>query len=137
MGIIAFGGLCSVACGKAAGLEGTWRGEHALPPEHANNPYVANSIKKVELTFKPNGTYELSNSGIPKSGSVRASGDEALLDVEMIFGKPIETIGSGARAANPPIKLKVLNEGTLSFQDSGGLLTDTVILRRVSQPVPN
>lgn len=91
-------------------------------------------MKKVELKIQANGLFELTNSGIPKSGAIHTSGQEATLEVQSIFGKPVDAAGAGARALVQNIHLKALPDGSILFNDPGGFLKDEVHLKRSAQP---
>lgn len=134
IGIISALWISLSACSPSFNFEGVWRGEHALPQGHANNVPIENSVKKVELKIQANGLFELTNSGIPKSGAIHTSGQEATLEVQSIFGKPVDAAGAGAQSLVQTIHLKALPDGSILFNDPGGFLKEEVRLKRSAQP---
>lgn len=99
--------------------EGTWRGQRPLPNVR-DNPTVAATLGRVEVTLHPNGTFDLFEAGLPKSGTFRVEGEEALLKVERFLDRPLSEQGSSAEAMNAEIRLRPLPDGALLYSDPRG-----------------
>src|SRR5438270_7936743 len=55
-------------CHSGFNWEGRWQGERSISIVPGTPPFVANSLRRVTLTVKSNGEYELHASGVPSRG---------------------------------------------------------------------
>ena len=87
---------------------------------------LQNSLKRVTLTLKPNGQFELDASGIPRDGVYETSGKEASLQTVNVFARPVENATT--------IKLKANEDGTITLQSPDTFDPHPIVLHRESQP---
>lgn len=116
--------------------EGAWRGERPIPKE-IDDPVIARTLARVEVTLHANGTFDLFEAGIPKSGVYRIVGGEALLKVKEFLNRPIAEQGSSAEAMNEEIRLKALPEGALLYSDPRGFDAAPIRLERLPATPPD
>lgn len=127
-------GLALAGCGGSRSeLLGAWAGEREglIRPEAKNDP-IAQGLKRVELTIKPDDSFELSDIGIPMAGTVRYDGSTARLKPKTRLGRPVNE--------DPRIAANI-SEFTLELNKDGSAIFRThenpegVTLRRKSPSV--
>ncbi|MBX3096686.1 MAG: hypothetical protein KF812_07475 [Fimbriimonadaceae bacterium] len=101
-----------------------------MPGRDQSDP-VVNTLRRVEVVIRGNGTFERVEGGIPSSGVVSFSGDAASLHVQRILDRPVEDVGPGAVRQNQPIQLKWLGENQIEYTDSASFYPDPIKLSRV------
>lgn len=93
---------------------------------------IYNTMRQIQVTIKPDGTFELREAGVPSTGSVRFNGDQALLSVKTFFGKDINTVRKDGAPSD--IVLDWQKDGTLLFKDPEGLDPAPLVLKMEPQP---
>lgn len=96
------------------------------------DPAIHQTLTRVKLTLREDGTFELIEAGLPRAGEAAYGSSEATLQARKFMDRPIERMGSSAEAMNQPMKLRWVGDGTIEFQDPGGFDTSPVVLRRLS-----
>lgn len=133
LAIIAF----AAGCGGSFAWTGKWVGKRTLELPPNGNPYVMATLAKVELTILPNGRFELLESGVPKSGTVRTEGRRAYLKVTHFMDRPLSDQGEAALKMNQEIRLSVQKDGSIEFDDPGGLVREKVrLVREMTESQP-
>lgn len=108
----------TIGCTKSVSYVGHWVGNHNL--KGSNESPILFTLGKVDLTITDGGKFDLVESGINKTGTVSYGNGYAMLNIERIMDRPIEAQGKDADRVNPPITVKVVEEGkALSFDDPG------------------
>jgi len=113
-------------CQRDFPWEGSWRGTRTMAIRSGTGPSLENSIRRVTLTIKSNGEYELSASGVPSTGIFKSSGKTATLE-------PVTTFGQAAEDRQP-VKIKANDDGTITMESPDTLDGSPILLRRESQP---
>jgi hypothetical protein len=122
-----------LGCGQRFDYTGTWRGERTLELTPETDRAMANTLRRVELTIKPDGRFVLVQGGLPKEGRVHYGGDRASLEVETILGQPAHREGDGrAKGADPEVT--PTSEGKLQIYDPAELGPERILLSRLPQP---
>lgn len=123
-------GLLLFGCGPSFQWNGHWTGKRNLPLPEGGDPAILSTISKVELTLEPNGRFELLEGGLPKSGTFHAEGQTAYLKITHFMDRPIEAQGEAAVKMNQEIVLTAQKDGSVLFDDPGGIAKETVRLTR-------
>jgi hypothetical protein len=134
--LLAFAALLP-GCGSSYAFSGVWVGRRDLGNPKGVDPAVVNTVAMVHLEVRPNGTFELLEGGMPKSGTWRSDGEKAYLRVTHFMGRPIKDEGELAVRLNEEIVLEAKDASTASFTDPAGFREETIVLRRektASQP---
>lgn len=119
----------STACGPGgSAFQGTWKGKRDRPTQPNESPYVAETLRKVELIVKGD-HFELLDYGIPLSGRIQVSGESATLRVDRAFDRPVDSKPTDDQAPSAKIQ-----NGKLSFSNPSGEDPTPVVLTRESQP---
>jgi hypothetical protein len=135
-GVLALTLLACSRSGPTFQWEGTWRGQRPIP-NAGDNPTVAATLGRVEVTLHPNGTFDLFEAGLPKSGSFRVHEGVALLKVDRFLDRPIADQGSAAEAMNEELRLAPLKDGALLYSDPRGFDREPIRLERLSATPPD
>lgn len=132
--IIAFGCLLTglFGCGASFDWSGQWIGERDLLIQPGTPEDIATTVRRVRLTIKPDGTFELIESGAPRNGLFLASGRSGTLRTLTVFGKPVEQLNEPV----PEAELALNGDGTATLTDPSSPDGKPVILRREAQPLP-
>jgi hypothetical protein len=126
---------CSlIACGPGHDWVGEWRGNRNLPVPEGSTPEMAHMVGDVRLILRNDGTFTLTEAGMPKHGFYSTSGDRAMLKVRRILDKPIEMLGSGAEQMNLPIEVTWVGHDTLRINDPGAFIKAPITLQRYRAP---
>ncbi len=75
------------------------------------------AINKVKVELRPDGTFLLEETGIPKEGVWRVEDGKALLKIKTVLGRPIEDRGDGAVKMNEELELKRIDKDTITYFD--------------------
>lgn len=126
--------MSAVSCGPRFDYNGTWIGYRELKPGANEDPSAIRSISKVELTLKPDGTFELFQTGIPKSGNVAYGDGGARLDVRFIAQRSLSTMDPETAKRNQSLMIKPLENGSLEFLDPGDFDPRPIELIRKPKP---
>ena len=107
-----------------------WRGNRNLTAQPGFDPVIARTAGMIDLTMKPDGSFELFDAGAPKTGVFRTSGHRAYLTVKTFFGRPIAEQGPSAVKMNREIELSVQNSDTIAYRDPAGFENRSYDLKR-------
>ena len=115
--------LILAGCAPQYAWEGTWKGERNLPLRPGVSDSVRRTAAKIDLKILPNGTFEIFESGLPKSGHTVPSNGKLVLRVENIMDRPIEK----------PMEFTLTNLAPtrIRFEDGSG---EAVVLNLEAQP---
>lgn len=94
------------------------------------NPAIAYTIGKVDLTIEPSGRFTLIEGGVPKTGTATFRGKRAELRIETYMERPIARLGSGAETMNQPVILEARDDGAIALTDPTGFDPSPIVLRR-------
>ncbi len=123
--------LLSLGCGPSHDWStGVWKGDRQLAGE---DPAMMRTLSKVELTLRPEGRFELIESGLSGAGRWQSEGDYVWLDLEEMLRRPISPRD---RAEMHPIELRWLGDDRLEYRNPNGFTPTSVILKRETKPVP-
>ena len=111
---------------------GTWEGDMKRLQSSAPDD-VERTINLLRITILPDGTFEMLESGLSKSGTTRLDGDKAYLKVKKLLGQPIEQSGPGTQRENEDLVLEWGEDGTVVWHDPSGYGGVEVQLKRASQ----
>ena len=113
-----------LGCSQGVDWQGTWVGERQVQAKPGADPIVVLTMKQVQLTIK-DGSYELIQEGIPRSGPIRTSGKTATLVAAAVAGRePTQSI--------PDAKLTFNEDGSITLIDPS-LEEEPVTLLRYSE----
>ena len=82
-------GLLVVGCGGGGLPVGTYVGKREFASKPGDDVSVLGTMARVKLTIRAGGTFLLTDGGVPMEGLVRTSGDQTILRVESLIGRPI------------------------------------------------
>jgi len=82
-------GVFFVGCGAAGLPAGTYAGKREYTAKPGDDMAVLGTMSRVKLTIRANGAFLLVDGGVPMEGHVRSSGDQTILGVETLIGRPI------------------------------------------------
>ena len=142
--IIAFGAVAaslSLGCRTGPSFEGKWSGERAIQGQPGADPAVLKTLSKLEIEFRSDGRFQMTDAGMGKSGSYRygdlAGKPAAFLRVDSILGRPLsEQPESVQRSHEKEAEAVLQPDGTLAYHDPAGFDRETIFLHRASQPGP-
>lgn len=117
-------------CGPSYDWTGQWVGNRNLQTKPGDNPAIAYTIGKVDLTIQPSGRFTLIEGGVPKTGIATFRGRRAELRIETYMDRPIARLGSGAEEMNKPVVLEAKDDGTITLIDPTGFDPAPIILTR-------
>lgn len=131
----ALGGILVLVAGCSPSFDwsGSWTGNRNLPTKPGQNPSIAYTIGKVDLTIEPSGRFTLIEGGVPKTGTASLSDQKAELRIETYMDRPIARLGSGAEAMNQPVILRAQKDGSITLVDPTGFDPAPIVLRRVEK----
>lgn len=96
-------------CGQGVDWQGAWAGERSVNARPSADPIVVLTMKQVKLTIK-DGSYELIQEGIPRTGPIRTSGNKATLIAAAVAGRePTQSI--------PDAQLTFNEDGSITLVD--------------------
>lgn len=113
---------------------GEWEGKLDRADRSAPDDGIKQVINTISLTFQPDGTFKMVESGIPKSGTANLGSKKAFLTVQTIMGRQVSAMGSGASAMNRELTVELQEDGTLLFSDPDTPDLRSVRLTRATQP---
>jgi hypothetical protein len=120
--------LTETACfGPRYRWESHWRGNRNLRGQPGADKTVLHTVGMIDLTLNPNYTFDLFDSGAPKLGSYRISGDAAFLAVKTVFGRA--TNGRGQE-----IQLTQKDAKTIVYFDPADANGRRFELKRIDDP---
>lgn len=82
-------GVFFVGCGAAGLPAGTYVGKREYTAKQGEDIALLGTMARVKLTIRANGTFLLVDGGVPMEGHVRTSGDQTILGVETLIGRPL------------------------------------------------
>jgi hypothetical protein len=118
-----------LGCGSTSKFQGTWKGNRNLPISNGENPGLIRTLGQVTLSID-SGRFNLTETGIPYSGTVRYADDKAYLKVETRFGTPISKEPIEIQNQLKEYVLTPLKNGQLSYVDPGGNFREPLTLER-------
>ncbi len=104
--------------------DGQWSGNRNYPVKTGDNPVVAHTLGKVDLTLK-DGRYELFEGGIPRSGVFDRGGATLKLTSTLVMEHKMPTSADGA--------LRQIDPDTIEYF-GGRSDISPVRLKREAQP---
>jgi len=123
-----------IGCGPRNDWVGEWRGNRNLAVPEGSTPEMARMVGDVRLILRHDGTFTLTEAGMPKHGRYTTSGDVATLRVQRVLDKPIEMLGSGAEQMNRPVEVTWLGHDAIRLQDPGAFFKEPITLKRHREP---
>ena len=139
-GLVALGLVLLVVLaiyGTGAGTRDRWLGEWTGELDRVNmeapddgNARILNSLI---VTINPDGTFDVTASGMGSNGKWHLAGDELRLKTTHFMGKPIAQGGPEAVNATKEIVLTWNGDGTITFVDPGMIDPSPVVLSPPSQ----
>jgi hypothetical protein len=127
-------GLTHGCSGESQKWQGTWVGDLNRTAPDAPDDYKAHTINLIELKILSDGTFEMMESGIPKSGTVRLGREKAFLTITRVLDRPISSAGSGTQDMNKDLVATWQEDGSILLDDPGGFDAGPVRLTRPEQP---
>jgi hypothetical protein len=127
-------GLTHGCAGESRKWHGTWVGDLKRTAPEAPDDYKAHTINLIKLMILSNGTFEMMESGIPKSGTVRLGRDKAYLTITRMLDRPISSAGSGTQGMNKDLVATWQEDGSFLLEDPGGFDAAPVRMTRQEQP---
>lgn len=115
--------LTLLGCGPQYAWEGSYKGVRKLPLNPGVSESVRNTAAAVRLRVLPNGTFEIFEMGLPKSGRTISGGGRLSLQVDTVLDRPIEQPMSFTLIPLSPSRVRL----------EGGQ-GEPVVLNRESQP---
>jgi hypothetical protein len=107
--------LAVLACGDRVRLNGTYRGVRPFKTPPGADSFVTKQLATVTLTVRPDGTADLSDSGIPTTGRIDYGFNEATYVPLTVAGVAVERqdpkLVDNARAT-----LKANADGTWTYK---------------------
>lgn len=119
-------------CGTRPNWVGEWQGERERERDPGMDPAIHQTLTRVKLTLRQDGTFTLIEAGLPRDGDATYGTTETTLQARKFMDRPIERMGSSAEAMNQPMKLRWVGDGTIEYRDPAGFDTSSVVLRRVA-----
>ena len=116
--------------GSSFNFVGDWRGFRDIKALPGEDPTILRQLSKLDLTVRPNGTFELVESGMPYEGKSRESGGTLYLRIETVMGKPVESEPAYKKVGEIELELKPLENGRLQFTDPAGFEKKPVVMER-------
>lgn len=139
-GLVALGLVLLVALAIYGTGEGTrdrwlgkWTGELDRVQPGAPDDGYARTLNTLIVKINPDGTFDVTASGMGSNGKWRLAGDELRLTTTHFMGKPIADGGPNAVKANKDIVLTWNGDGTINFSDPGWIDPSPVVLSPPSQ----
>ena len=127
--------LASLGCQDGnAKWYGVWEGDLARTDASVPDDAIKRTIDSLGLTIRRDMTFEMEESGMPKSGTYRIVDGTAFLKITHVMGRPIEQLGSGAVEMNLDLTAELQEDGSMLFRDPGGFDDRYVRLVRRAQP---
>lgn len=127
--------LASLGCtGSRTSWVGTWTGENKELVKPGMSDDIANTLRRVTLELKPDGSFDLTQAGVPFSGTVTFGDDRCFLKVTKMFERRIESLGPNAAEANKEMRLEKQPDGTALLVDPTSFQGSPIKLTRQAQP---
>lgn len=118
------------SCGPAAhDWTGEWTGELPSLSPDAPKDTVANTLNKVKLTVRPDGTFTLVRGGIPADGETIPSDGGLILRFRKVLGQPLDKQPQEVRQQYADAKMQI-KEGSVVLVDPTDFNRDPVKLLR-------
>jgi hypothetical protein len=122
-------GLAFGCANHSAKWYGRWEGDLKRAAASAPDDPTKRTIDLLRLDIKPDGTFEVLESGFDKSGTHKLGSEQAFLTVKTILGRPVDEIGGGTKRENKDVVLTWLEDGTIEWRDPAGF-GGPVVLRK-------
>jgi hypothetical protein len=127
-------GLLALGCSDASKKwYGRWEGEADRVDPSMPQDDVRRSVNRIQIDIKPDGTFEMIDGPITKSGKHTLGGDKAFLTATKLVGKPIEP-GSGTDRENQDMVMEWQEDGSVLWHDPRGFDEAPVRLTLKSKP---
>ena len=127
--------LALVGCQDAnAEWYGVWEGDLKRTDPTKPDDAIRRTIDLLLVTIRRDGTFEMEESGMLKTGTVRIVDGKAFLTIKRIIDRPIQQLGSGAEKMNLDLTAEIQEDGTMLFRDPGGFDDRYITLVRHAQP---
>lgn len=124
--------LCLFNCGGPSfNFVGEWRGFRDIKALPGEDPTILRQLAKLDLTIKPNGKFELIESGLPYEGNTREQGGSMYLRIQYVLGKSVESEPSYKKVGEIELELKPLESGKLQFTDPAGFDKKPIVMERL------
>ncbi len=127
--LAALAALAGLGCGAPHVLIGTWEGRRTdVFMDDPANP-VTEDLRRVTLTLRADGVFELVDLTVPHKGYWKAAGpSEMEMTPDTIMGKPLD-----GPPPSVPIRLTLREDGKAEFIDrAGGMVAPVEMSRSVS-----
>lgn len=123
-------------CGGATfDYVGKWEGMRKLEAKPGQDQRILNSLAMVKITVNADGTFDMFEAGLKKSGNVYFGTNQATLRVTRIMDVSVrEYLGDEAGKQHIDISLIPQKDGALKYIDPKGFDTEPIILRREAKP---
>ncbi len=120
-----------IGCGSNSfNYVGTWEGRREGKTPQGADPLVMNTLLKIKIVINPDGTFDMFEAGLPKSGNVYFGTEQATLRVTRIMDEPIAEYLKNQEDKQIEIALKPQKDGTVLYEDPNGFDVNPVILSR-------
>ena len=113
---------------------GVWEGDLQRTDPAKPDDDRKRTIDLLLVTIRRDGTFEMEESGMLKTGTVRIVDGKAFLTIKRIMNRPIQQLGSGAEKMNLDLTAEIQEDGTMLFRDPGGFDDRYITLVRRAQP---
>jgi len=128
-------GLASLGCtGTRSNWVGTWTGENPELVKPGMTDDIANTLRRVTLELRPDGTFDLVQAGVPFSGNVSYGDDRCFLKITTMFERRIDAMGPNAAEANKEIRVERQPDGSVLLVDPTSFHDSPIKLTRKAQP---
>lgn len=123
----------STCSGDTAKWVGRWEGDLQRADPSAPDDPTKRTINLLRVDIKPDGTFEMLESGIGKSGTHKLGSERAVLRVTKIMGQPVAEIGGGTERENRQITLTWRDDGTAVYSDPAGFDGDVLLKKTTGE----
>jgi hypothetical protein len=111
---------------------GRWEGRRPISVEPGQDPSVAYTLGRVELTIHEDGTFELLEAGMPKAGRGRYWPDRAELRIETLLGRPVEVVSMDRRLR--VVRIERGKDGIVRFFGDEPINASPLVISKSQRP---
>ncbi|MBX3118809.1 MAG: hypothetical protein KF784_07060 [Fimbriimonadaceae bacterium] len=126
--------LASCGGGVTFDYVGTWEGMRKIEAKPGQDQLIINSLAMIKVQVNTDGTFDMFEGGLKKSGTVYFGSDQATLRVTRIMNQTLREYFPGGVDKYIDIALIPQPDGTVKYIDPNGFETDPVILKRDAKP---
>lgn len=121
--------IISAGCGNVRSrYVGTWIGEAEIEAPAGADPAVVTTARRVKLEIKTDGTFVLTQMGLPREGDVLFGTDRITLRVQTYVDRPISM--TSREGEHPDMTVRAEGESTLILDDPSERVGRLIRLRR-------